>query len=382
MQRKNSAEYARLELIRLCHRGLDSRTLRLAVLKRLRAIIPVDVAFFATTDPATLLFTGGVIEDILEPARPQFIANEFLQHDFNKFVWLLRNNLSVGVLSEATEQEMQRSQRYRDILTPLGLGDELRAVLVTNAACWGMMCMHRERSRACFTPAEAAFLARLTPHFAEGLRKALLLEGARVAKTPEGPGVLVLTDDLSIVSMTPAAEYWLAELAAVDREDRHALPPTVTTVVTCLQSIERELPAPPDLMPKVRLRMPSGHWLVVYASRLWSSGGSEQISVIFEVAQPLEVAPLIMQAYELTKREGEITQLILRGLSTSEIAAVLQISSYTVQDHLKAIFEKVDVCSRRELGARIFAQQYEPRIEAGAPLDPSGSFTYGGVQKD
>jgi len=135
-------------------------------------------------------------------------------------------------------------------------------------------------------------------------------------------------------------------------------------------------------MPKVRLRMPSGHWLVVYASRLWSSGGSEQISVIFEVAQPLEVAPLIMQAYELTKREGEITQLILRGLSTSEIAAVLQISSYTVQDHLKAIFEKVDVCSRRELGARIFAQQYEPRIEAGAPLDPSGSFTYGGVQKD
>jgi hypothetical protein len=52
-----------------------------------------------------------------------------------------------------------------------------------------------------------------------------------------------------------------------------------------------------------------------------------------------------------------------------------------VQDHLKAIFAKVDVCSRRVLGARIFAQQYEQRIEAGAPIDPSESFAYG-MQKD
>jgi DNA-binding NarL/FixJ family response regulator len=101
----------------------------------------------------------------------------------------------------------------------------------------------------------------------------------------------------------------------------------------------------------------------------------DQIAVIFELAQPAEIAPMIMQAYQLTKREGEITQCILRGWSTTEIATKLHISANTVQDHLKAIFEKVDVGSRGELAARISTQQYQSQFLAGAPLDASGQFT-------
>src|SRR5262249_7476182 len=127
--------------------------------------------------------------------------------------------------------------------------------------------------------------------------------------------------------------------------------------------------------PKLRLRAPSGHWLVLYASRLRSSGNQAQITVIFEPAQPTEIAPLIMQAYDLTKREGEVTQCVLRGWSTAEIAASLHISANTVQDHLKAIFEKVDVGSRRELAARIFRQQYQPHFLTGAALDDAGRLT-------
>jgi DNA-binding NarL/FixJ family response regulator len=67
-----------------------------------------------------------------------------------------------------------------------------------------------------------------------------------------------------------------------------------------------------------------------------------------------------MLAHELTKREGEVTQCVLKGWSTTEIAARLHISPNTVQDHLKAIFEKVAVGSRGELAARIFTQQHQP----------------------
>ena len=91
---------------------------------------------------------------------------------------------------------------------------------------------------------------------------------------------------------------------------------------------------------------------------------------MFEVAHPVEIAPLIMQAYHLTKREGEVTHLILQGCATTEIAATLHVSSNTVQDHLKAIFEKVNVRSRRELTGRIFAQQYQPHFVADAPDQP------------
>ena len=68
-------------------------------------------------------------------------------------------------------------------------------------------------------------------------------------------------------------------------------------------------------------------------------------------------------------------QMVVRGLSTAEISKTLLISSNTVQDHLKAIFDKVGVRTRRELVGQLFAQHYQPHIEAGHSLDMSGWFT-------
>jgi len=369
--KRETAEHTSLEIIRLCHSALDSRTLRVELLKRLRTVIPFDCTFFSTTDPATQLFTSSLLDFTVPTwARLRLIENEFLQDDFNQFRNLLKNHLPVGVLSEQTQGELRRSQRYQDILTPLALGDEMRATFVTNAACWGTLCLHRERGAPEYTTAEAAFLARLTPHIAEGLRKALLLAHTSTTTAPDGPGILILSDDLSVVTLNPTAQYWLAELAEAEKGDKHALPHIILTVVARLQTIEREIAAAAPAMPKVRLYTPSGQWLMLYASRLNRSGEHGQVAVMFEVAHPVEIAPLIMQAYHLTKREGEVTQLILQGCATTEIAATLHVSSNTVQDHLKAIFEKVNVRSRRELTGRIFAQQYQPHFVADAPDQP------------
>jgi len=375
MKRETATERTRREIIRLCHSALDSHTLRVELLKQLQRVISSDYIFFSTTDPATHLFTSSVLDETPMPVLSQFLENEFLQQDFNKFLALLNTHQSVGVLSEQTRHDLSRSQRYRDILAPLSLGDEMRAVFVTNAACWGTLCLHRERAVSSYTSAEAAFLAQLAPHIAEGLRKALLLGRASEVKTLDGPGVLILAEDLSVVAMTPVAEYWLAELLEAERGDKHALPFPVLTVVARLQAIERGEAAQAYGMPEVRLCSPSGHWVVLYASRLRREAEQGQIAVMFETAQSVEIAPLIMQAYHLTKREGEITQCILRGWSTTEIASALHISSNTIQDHLKAIFEKVDVHSRRELAGRIFLQQYQPHFLAGAPVDASGRLT-------
>jgi DNA-binding CsgD family transcriptional regulator len=99
---------------------------------------------------------------------------------------------------------------------------------------------------------------------------------------------------------------------------------------------------------------------MLHAVRLSSLAGDRQIAVILEPAGPGEVAPLVLQAYGLTDREVQIAQLILRGLSTGEIVDRLYITALTVQQHLKAIFDKTGVHSRRELVAHIFAEQYLP----------------------
>jgi DNA-binding CsgD family transcriptional regulator len=368
------AEQTRRELIRLCHAGLDSLTLRIEIMKRLQMVIPIDVSFFTTADPATLLFTGAVIDE-LASATPQFIENEFLQDDVNKFAWMAKSNTPVVNLVQATQGELERSRRYREILAPLALGDELRAALITGGACWGFMCLHRDQSSPHFTLTEAVYLARLTPHFAEGLRKALLLGSTTGPTVPDEPGLLLLADDLSMVAITPTAERWLTEVGEADWPRKGALPNAVYAVVGRLQALERGHDAQPDLMPRARLRTASGHWLILHASRLSGQRAPGQIAVIFESARSTEVAPLIVQAYDLTKRESEILQSVVRGLSTTEIAEAFHISSNTVQDHLKAIFEKVGVRSRRELVGQLFAQQYQPRIAAGRGLDVNGWFT-------
>lgn len=370
------AERIRREIIRLCQAGFDSRTLRIETMKQLRKALPIDVSFFATADPATLLFTDVIADDMLAKATPHFIENEFLQDDLNKFTWLASGVQPVGGLVQMTHQQLEHSRRYREILAPLGLGDELRAALITRDVCWGFLCLHRDQSSPPFTPAEAAFLQRLTPHLAEGLRRALLL-GAAVAApfVDDAPGLLLLADDLSVAAITPAAERLLAALAEPDRLPIHGLPHAVYAAAARLQARERDSEGASELPPKVRLRTAAGQWLVLHASRSAGANTEGQIAVIFEVARPVEIARLIVQAYALSHRESEIVQLVAQGQPTTQIAATFHITSNTVQDHLKAIFDKVGVRSRRELVSQLFAQHYQPQIAAGHSVGADGWFT-------
>jgi DNA-binding CsgD family transcriptional regulator len=88
---------------------------------------------------------------------------------------------------------------------------------------------------------------------------------------------------------------------------------------------------------------------------------------VIEPATASEIAPIITEAYELSAREREITQLIARGLGTAQIAAGLHLSTHTVRDYVKTVFDKVGVSSRGELVAKLFAEHYAP-----LHFDPSG----------
>jgi DNA-binding CsgD family transcriptional regulator len=115
-------------------------------------------------------------------------------------------------------------------------------------------------------------------------------------------------------------------------------------------------------MPRARVQTRSGRWLVLHTARLSGRVGNGQIAVILEPATPAEVTPLVLQAYGLTDREAQVAQLVLQGRSTGEIVNELSITALTVQQHLKAVFDKTGVRSRREFVAQLFAQRYLPRM--------------------
>src|ERR1035438_3206351 len=156
-----------------CRSGLDAGAPRAALLARLRKVVPIDALWWACADPATLLFTRSYREELPAASGPYFVENEFLHQDVNKWTELARDTTGVRTLMRSEEGHPARSDRYRDIFAPLGLQDELRAVLRVRDACWGYLCLHREGPRA-FSQDEARFVQRLAPHLAEGLRMGLL----------------------------------------------------------------------------------------------------------------------------------------------------------------------------------------------------------------
>lgn len=341
------------DLVRRCYAGLDGAAFEAEVVRSIHALLPVEAVFFATADPATLLFTGAAAEDPLDAATAQFLDNEFGHHDVNKFHSLAIGARRVATLDAATCGQRAASARYREIMSPLGLGDELRAALVTPAGCWGYLCLHRGDSPHGFTPAEVRLIGRLAPHLGNGCRQSLTAP-RRDPAAAAAPGVVVLHPDLTVAALTGEAERWLAHIAG-HRTGPGRLPVAVYAVAARLQSIDSGT-AGPGAVPTVRVPSATGGWLLIHASHLHSSVGGD-IAVIIEPAHPSTVAPLLLSSLGLTPRERDVALLVLRGASTQAIGAELHLSAYTVKDHLKSIFDKSGVRSRRDLVARILAGQ-------------------------
>jgi PAS domain S-box-containing protein len=100
----------------------------------------------------------------------------------------------------------------------------------------------------------------------------------------------------------------------------------------------------------------SGHIRGVRAQHLPLRRGDAIVGVLilaFDVRQPpsgLELHP------RLTPRQREILELLARGLSTSEIAKELTLSTETVRNHLRRVFGELHVHTRVE--AIVAAQRF------------------------
>jgi DNA-binding CsgD family transcriptional regulator/GAF domain-containing protein len=343
MSGRGDGTRAELEIVRLCRAGLDRSALRQQLMVLLRRLLPVDAAFLAAADPDTLLFTDAFAEEPLDAATALFLDNEFGSLDVNKFATLATSSRPVAWLDQTTHDDRMSSPRYRDIMRPLGLGDELRAALIVDRQCWGFLCLHREDHHLGFTASEGALIARISSHLAAGLRQAVLLH-ARHAPDRSAPGVVVLSEDLSPLAMTAEAEQLLS---LVEGAAAAPLPVPVYAVAAALLALEQGVTS--TVQPTARVPTRTGPLLKLHASRLPGPPGEGRIAVVVETAEASAAASMLLSVHGLTSREAEVARLVLRGSSTQVIANTLHISEHTVQDHLKAVFDKVGVRSRRDL---------------------------------
>ncbi len=358
------------KLVRLAQARLDWVTFSVEATEALRRAIPFDRSCWHMVDPGTVLFTGSLNQNV--GCSGAWLAEyEYVVEDVNKWAFLARSGRRAGATSLATHGDLSRSARHRSHAAS-GIGDELRGSFVVDGTYWGAAGFLRDRDRPWFTEDEVRGLASLSEPIAAAFRRALLTPWVTTDEgRDDGPGVVVFDEHGKVESISPAAERWITQMIEVP-------PPPVpadSKMIRVVAARARALRAGQDLLElaaRSRVQTQSGRWLLLYGTRL-SGEADGRTAVIIQPAAPHEVAPLVALAYGLSERECQITRLCMQGRSTSQMAQTLGLSPYTVQDHLKSIFDKTGARSRGELVGQIFLEHYVPRWE-DLPDSPPGWF--------
>jgi len=327
----------------------------------LRKGMPLDGWCGHTLDPATAMPTGGDSrEGFSQELVSRLLEIEYGVGDVNPFNGLLQQASPVGVLHDATGGQPETSPRYREVVTVSGFEHEMRAVFRHQGRPWGAFVLLRADDSRAFTRREGELMAAVSTAMALAIKRGLLHGYVEAGGVPENAGLLLLDADLHVETVTPEASRWLEQLADVGAE----LPMSVVAVAS--SAAERRGTA-----VRSRARVPSGAWVTMTAWAL----GDNRTAVSLESSAPHDLTALALEAYSLSARERQVVELVLLGHSTAEIGERLYLSPYTVQDHLKAVFDKTGLRSRRELAADLFFRHYLPRIERGSALTSDGWFS-------
>jgi DNA-binding CsgD family transcriptional regulator len=372
-----ASERVRRDVEVLATAGLDLAEFLDEVHQSLQRAVPHSGACANTVDPATQLATAAFKFGAMAGADDhdaEWCLIEYGDPDATSFRALGATDDGVARLRHDSGDDPTSIRRYRDYFRPhFGIGDELRAVVRAEGTCWGGLALFRSEGEAPFSDDDAALLGSLSTHLANGYRSGILVRllSDVGADAVPGPATVIVDPTNQVRQASVGARERLDELGLGLGADGQ-LPVVVAALVAGARRFSAgELP----VLPRSRIRTAAGHWLVLHASPLDGAGAGASagdVVVTIEEARPPEIVPLVVAAFDLTPRERDVIQLVLSGTETKQIARSLHLSAYTVQDHLKSIFEKAGVHSRRELLGRVFFDQYAPRF--GASLAPSGWF--------
>jgi DNA-binding CsgD family transcriptional regulator len=349
---------AKERVAELSTRDLDLGTCWRECTEVLRVAVPhYDEPCWYTLDPASHLITSHYHDGL--PEFPQRrLVHEYYGDDVNQISAVVRSDSGISTLHEATGGDPASSPSWHMNMV-LGGDQEMIAALRTRGAVWGAVGLYRAPGERMFDDEEKAFLRAIGPDLANGARRGLLVGEARDPQWPDSPGLVVLSERGEIESASPGVERWLSDLPDGDL-DAGRLPSAVHAVAArALRTAEGH--DRPGEVALARVLSRSGRWIVLHGASLVAAG-TRRAAVIVEPAHPSRIMPLLMSAYGLTDREQEVSRLVLRGDSTTQIAERLVVSPHTVQEHLKHIFEKTGVRSRRELVGKVFFAHYEPRF--------------------
>jgi DNA-binding CsgD family transcriptional regulator len=339
---------------RLCEESRDEHALRPAVLDAIRDVVDFGAYGWLLTDPVTTVGTAPFAEVPSMSELPALVRAKYLT-PLNRWTSLTRDE-PVALLHATTNGALASSLVWRVVMSRFGICDVASVVFSDQFGCWGFLDLWRDDQHAPFDADDARFLTTIAPTVASGLRDAqgrTFLEPASPKRRGNGPVVLTLDDDLTILGRTASSQEWL-DILLPSAPGMHPIPAAVYNVAAQLLAVEAGVDGH---APYSRVHLTDGYWLTLRAARIigppeGAGTGHAGIVVTIEEASAIDRMELFSLAVGLSPRERQVMDSLARGSDTRSIARQMGLTENTVQDHLKSIFAKTSAHDRMTLLSR------------------------------
>ncbi|MET9342384.1 helix-turn-helix transcriptional regulator [Nonomuraea sp. NPDC003804] len=332
------------ELRTLMDRGIAAEDLGAALSAAIAPWVRHDALRLIGTSPATGLGQGSFsfwhrYERELATA---LLAHRHTHGDPCRPSSLVRRQVPVAVAGA--------DEGARRAFAACGVSCELRLLLRDSRGVWGLLGLVRACDDHPFTGDDLRRAALLGPALVTALRRYVTAGPLAPTAAALPAGVIVVGPDRTIRTVTPQAQAWLERLRGPVRHGTHAW--LADTFVTAL-AIDAGEHVRGSGGGRPLICAPAAHygrWLAVEGQAL-DEDGTGDVAVVIQSAAGALMLPSFCDWYAITPRERGVLELLCGGAAPKQIARLLGLSAYTVNDHLKAVFRKTGAAGRDELMA-------------------------------
>jgi DNA-binding CsgD family transcriptional regulator len=341
-----------------CGVGLDSIALRERVSRALSRYLLADAYCAMELDPVTTLPVHDVNHGWPREYLAPLVEDALFKSTTADTGFLTRQSRRALILDElVADHRPERDPYYRFHVLPFGYRHEIQFMCVSSDLPRALFTFNRRAEKGPFEARHLRLLEAVAPHVGTAMHAACV-RAALEERPAEGTGLIVLGPDGTIELANAAGRR------ALDGS-REAPPPIALQVfLGLLRRALREGQAP--LIRTLSFTDPATRQAYrVIGETTIGEDGHPRMTALLEPARPLDSHVGLLRL-GLTAREAGVVAQVLRDENLEAVAGRLGCASATVTKHLKNVFAKLGVGSRRELALRLMAGA--PNLGAG----PSG----------
>ncbi len=343
----------------ICKLGMSGGALAPVLLPEIRRIIPSYSATVLWVDNNYQFINifDEIADDltIIQSYLDEYLDNRDREARFSLSEWL-KSGGDVTSTEELANDRFYRTDFYHKIMKPMRYHHSMYLALKLNAAPVGILVLHRNDHQSEFTSSEKHCLKELGPSISSALK--VQTTSFEVLPSESKFGILIVDKHGKPKHISPLGRRLL--FLATHPEVRKGV----------LSKDGHMLHIPGELMRMVRNYIkdsydvmsdrPFAGWRV---RNLWGSfvfnaswfikplnGIAGQLAITIQYQEPTLYR--VMRRCEelgLTERQTEVSIGLFRGLSHEVISKNMCVSTHTVIDHAKKIYEKLGIQSKGEL---------------------------------